>query len=573
MESFTKIENNNTTKNVMRAYDALNSELSSLNSKTGDWANWDESYRFVKKYNRQFINTNINEKTFLELKINLMLFFNKSGKLIFCKSVDLQKNRYISFPGSLIQRCFMNGILLNHPNEKSSLKGVILLPDSPILISSRPILTSGGKGPIAGTLIFGRYLDKAEIHQISMETHLALTIFPYGSVNLPQDLKIAKKALKGRKTIFVRPQNYDNIAGYKLVKDVYGSPALFMRIMLPRVIYKQGVATLHYLLTFLITSAIVFGFLATFILERLVLSRLSRLSYSVSSIGETGDHSSRVLVAGNDELSTLGSSINEMLQNLEVSQKELKKRKDILQIAYNKEHHIAEILQESLIHPVPDIPNVDIGIAYKTAFEASRIGGDFYDVFKIGSDKVVVVVGDVSGKGIEAAGLTETIRSSVRTLAYLNPSPSYILDRTNLSLMNQINFDQFITSLILIMNTRSGVVRYSNAGHEPAIICGQKVDFLNVPNGLPLGSFEQKYDELEFRIENEDTIVLYTDGLSEARFDSTLFGRNRIIETLAGFRNDDPKKIAAGLIKKASDFSNGKLKDDIAIVAFRIRKR
>lgn len=244
-------------------------------------------------------------------------------------------------------------------------------------------------------------------------------------------------------------------------------------------------------------------------------------------------------------------------------QNELKKAKDV-------SDHISEVLQESLIRPVPKIPKLKIATALESAYEAQKIGGDFYDVFELGNNLVAVLIGDVAGKGVEAAGLTETVRSSVRTLAYIEPSPSFVFSKTNQSIMRQTPPGMFVTAAFFIINTNTGRVRFSRAGHPPAILCnGVECRVIEVPLGNPLGTFTDVYEESYLKLKEKQTIILYTDGLTEAKRGPELFGEVGVLATLAKIKDKTPRKIVDGLVKAAAEFAQGKLQDDIALVAIR----
>lgn len=238
---------------------------------------------------------------------------------------------------------------------------------------------------------------------------------------------------------------------------------------------------------------------------------------------------------------------------------------------YEEERRIAEILQQSLAGPLPDIAGVDIGLVYKSAFQAERVGGDFYDVFELGDDLVAVLIGDVSGKGVRAAGLTETIRSSVRTLAYIDPSPAFVFSRLNHSLLRQLTDDTFATATLLVANKRTGEMRIANAGHPRPVVSGDECRFMKMPSGMLLGAFPEMYRESYFKIEPKQTIVLYTDGITEARRDGTMFGDVRLRRTLAAAKGLDPQTIVDQLLRAASRFARDQLSDDIALMAIRLR--
>lgn len=237
---------------------------------------------------------------------------------------------------------------------------------------------------------------------------------------------------------------------------------------------------------------------------------------------------------------------------------------------YEQEHRIAQTLQANLLRPRPDIPGLDIGIVYGSAYEAELVGGDFYDIFGVGENLVSVILGDVSGKGIKAAGLTETIRSSVRTLAYIDPSPAFVFNRLNQSLLSQLSSGYFATAILLLVDTATKEIRIASAGHPFPVICGSRCSFVDIAPGPLLGVFPASYRESYLRLGDPQSIVLYTDGLIEARRGNKLFGQNRLLKTVGANRSLEPQELADRLLEAAKDFAQGRLADDIAIVTLRL---
>jgi two-component system NtrC family sensor kinase len=153
-------------------------------------------------------------------------------------------------------------------------------------------------------------------------------------------------SLSDEEPMVVRPLSEESIAGYALLEDIYGTPGLVLRVDMPREIHRQGKASVSFFLLSLLAVGLAFGLVSLWHLEKYVLSRLTRLSRSVSDIGTRGDLSARVAVAGADELSSLAEAINGMLEKLERSEKALKgyserleemvkQRTDELQKAYD----------------------------------------------------------------------------------------------------------------------------------------------------------------------------------------------------------------------------------------------
>lgn len=319
LSSFAKLEENRTALNVERALSGLADKLAFLDATALDWSAWDDTYAFVQDGNEDYIKTNLVDGTFNHLGLNLTLFVDSAGQTVFAKAFDLQSEMEVPLPQGLQGHLSADDLLLRHSNMENNVSGLILLPGGPMLVASRPILTSEEKGPVRGTLIMGRYLDSAEIEDLAKTTHLSLTGHQFNDPQTPPDFQTAHTSLSDERSIFIQPLDRDTIAGYALINDLYGKPAFVLRVDMPRDIYAQGATTVRYFIFYYMLIGLVAGMVAVVFLDRSILSRLSRLSHNVSSIGANRDTSARVSVAGNDELSKVGNSINEMLTNLEQS--------------------------------------------------------------------------------------------------------------------------------------------------------------------------------------------------------------------------------------------------------------
>ncbi len=321
LKSFAEAEKRDTTKNVERALNAVSGDISEVETTVGDWAPWDDTYAFVEDVNETYIESNLIDDTFANLGLNLMVFTNSSGQIVFGKAFDLLNEQEVPVAQSIEEQLSPDSILVNHTDTGSIISGLVLLDEGPMLIASHPILTSGHEGPIHGALIMGRYLDSTEIEGLSESIRLSITLHRVDEPQMPPDFEVASTSLSDGEPIFVRPIDNDSIGGYALLKDIYGNPVLVLRTDMPRDIYHQGQTNLLYLLLSLFGVGLVFGLVTLLIVEKSLLSPLSRLSSSVIAIGKRGDPSARIAMSGGDELSRLGGEINGMLEALQKSKK------------------------------------------------------------------------------------------------------------------------------------------------------------------------------------------------------------------------------------------------------------
>jgi PAS domain S-box-containing protein len=238
---------------------------------------------------------------------------------------------------------------------------------------------------------------------------------------------------------------------------------------------------------------------------------------------------------------------------------------------YEQQRYIATTLQESFIHPLPQVDGLQLGLVSQTAYEPDLVGGDFADVFLMEGTLVGLLVGDVSGKGVRAAGLTETVRSTVRAFAMVDSSPGFILGKTNEVLIRDGSEGLYVTAFLLVLDAASGQTSFASAGHPAPVMAGATLcALLETQFGPPLGSFAWPYDDASGQLAPGEGLVFYSDGVTEARRDEDLFGDERLLETVCALRDRTPQELAEGVRDAAQRFAD-RLKDDLEVLVVRYR--
>jgi PAS domain S-box-containing protein len=237
---------------------------------------------------------------------------------------------------------------------------------------------------------------------------------------------------------------------------------------------------------------------------------------------------------------------------------------------YEEQRHVARTLQENLVHALPLIEGVEFGRVSRSASAPALVGGDFSDVFAIDESRVVVLIGDVAGKGLQAAGLTETVHTAVSSFALMEPSPGFVLSKTNeLLLRRPGDEDYYVTAFLAVVDRTTGDVSYSSAGHPLPARIGGSPTLIEAVQGVPLGTFPMQYPTQHMTLQEGEGLVLYTDGVTEARHDGELYGEKRLLAALAACDGCDPRTLAEKLSEDATVFA-GRLTDDLQILAFRL---
>lgn len=237
---------------------------------------------------------------------------------------------------------------------------------------------------------------------------------------------------------------------------------------------------------------------------------------------------------------------------------------------FQRERSVARKLQTALLGTEnPTMDGFEWGAVYEPADGEAEVGGDFYDLIDVGDGRFGVVVGDVSGKGAEAAAQTATVKYMLRAYATRNPSPASVLFHLNNALYKELQDDRFTTVVYALFDPAAGKGWVSLAGHPAPLVyrAGTSEVITITAPGMVLGVVEeQNFEATEFDLEDGDVFVAFSDGLLEARSGDELYGPDRIATSLAAAaRAGSPEDIARALYKEARNF--GQVADDTVVLA------
>jgi phosphoserine phosphatase RsbU/P len=318
---------------------------------------------------------------------------------------------------------------------------------------------------------------------------------------------------------------------------------------------------------------ILFSTVLSMLLSRNLSSPLLSLSVTAQKLGK-GNLDVQIAEKGPREVQELAHTFNVMTASLRDHIRNLKE--EVRQREqFESEMHIAAEIQRSIL-PASSPPSRDgLHLSARTMF-ASEVGGDFYDVLQVQGGNLAIAIGDATGKGLPAALLVSACASTLRALSDGFPSPRDLLYQTNRALARQVgSTGRFVTAFVMIIDPEKGILRYSIAGHNPPILVGKSSDrqvSLDSNLGLPLGIREDEpFDEVEVPLMAGDTILLYTDGLTEAMNESgRLYGQERLYALLSKYRNLLPEELLGAIEDDLRDYCGDvKLHDDTTIVAIR----
>ena len=279
-------------------------------------------------------------------------------------------------------------------------------------------------------------------------------------------------------------------------------------------------------------------------------------------------------IHSNDEIETLARAIEKMGIDIQVY------IKDLMRVTTEKERIGAELSVASGIQagmlpknfsPYPDHHGIQL---YASMIPAKEVGGDFYDFFWTGKNKLWLVMGDVSGKGVPAAMFMVIAKALIRNEATLEYEPSEICERVNDQLCEENEQGLFVTCWLGCVNIATGQMKFANAAHNPPVLYdGDSYKFWEQKSGIRLAAMEgSKYVQHEIQLKKGSRLFIYTDGVTEAQNkDGALFGEQLLLGALAKTAALSSKETVMLVNKEVERFAGGADQaDDITVLSFEL---
>lgn len=239
-----------------------------------------------------------------------------------------------------------------------------------------------------------------------------------------------------------------------------------------------------------------------------------------------------------------------------------------------REHALLETLQAALLPAAPpQIDGLTIGTSFHSATEMAGLGGDFYDVIDLGDEGALVLVGDVSGKGLEAAGAAAQARYAMTALVDKASDPAAFMSVANKHLLELLRRERFVASVACLIRPGAAMVTTCLAGHPaPLHLRGVVCEDVAAPHNPPLGVLaDAGYVAATTELESGDLLVVYTDGVADSRRGNRRFDSRGIGEVLTAHPGGEPAELAAQICGAAAIFHDDMLpSDDRLVLAIRI---
>lgn len=349
---------------------------------------------------------------------------------------------------------------------------------------------------------------------------------------------------------------YQFVEGYYVVAVIPQSEAVLSRNV------SVGITTAMEVLVFASLFVMIY-----ILIKKLVVDNLLRVNAALSQITD-GDLDTVVDVRSHEEFSSLSDDINATVDTLKKYIADAEARIDA-ELAF------AKAIQHSALPSVfPPYPNHREFEIHATMHTAKEVGGDFYDFYFIDEENLAFLIADVSGKGIPAAMFMMQSKTILKSLAESGMSVEQVFTHANEKLCEGNDANMFVTAWMGVLNTRTGKVLFSNAGHNPPLVkhADGSFEYLKSRAGFILAGMEGiRYRKNELQLDPGDVIYLYTDGVTEATdLDNQLYGEERLQAVLEKHKNETPQLIC-DLVKTDVDTFVGEAPqfDDITMLTLR----
>ncbi len=323
LPSFLALEMQDAEQDMERAVQAIQREIAALAQPTGDWASWDDTYRFLEDNNSEFRDSNLTRNAVLQLlRVDLIYFIDVSGNVVWSVVYDRKTGNAIRLH-ELGDKVLLPGHPLTAlPNEDSEVNGLLVTTYGPIIVVAKPSLDSNSQGPAHGTLVFGRFLDATIVRRISQQARVELAVWPLQDAGLGAEQAAVAAELGDSRESLIRADDDENRI-YQILPDIFGKPALLLQVKVPKLISAEGRAAISNARVSLVGAALLILLVLLVGLRYLVLGPIAQLIAHADVVGHRDDLSIRLNTDRRDELGALAFEFNRMVGRLADARKAL----------------------------------------------------------------------------------------------------------------------------------------------------------------------------------------------------------------------------------------------------------
>lgn len=322
VKSFEDLERSHANRSMQQVQGSLRHMVATVHGLSVDWSDWNDAYQFMIDKNPDFIASNL---SVLNLKLNLVTFFDTKGSVFYGKSVG--SSRDPQNPTSNDLRLALEAIdphwqeLIGSPGRS----GLLKVKNKLMMLSARPIRRTDLSGPSRGTLVFGKLVDAQSHIDLWEMTRIHARVSPVGDGGT-----VDSTSLDSGSEGFAIQTDAGSIKCTDVIEDIFGHPVALLTTSEPRLIMAQGRASADFAIRSLAAIAILAGALFYFVIEFGVVRRLRDTTLQLQQIGRDGSNQRRVNFSGRDELGMLAQSTNELLDRIDEQHQQILVKNDTI---------------------------------------------------------------------------------------------------------------------------------------------------------------------------------------------------------------------------------------------------
>lgn len=315
--SFVALEKAEASKNLNRVMESIQREREHITLLASDWSAWEDAYEFVQNPKPEFIASNLSPESLAGIDVSLIYFYNLQGNLVWGKYYDPAKKDFAPWPDLPPQIDDVFRPLVTHKDPEDAHSVLIMSSTGPLMLTARPIVHTGFKGPIQGTLMIGRLLDGALIRKLAEQNHVTFqTLVAKSDGSFADSYRSIIAKLPSDASDFWREENGNLLVGYAALYDHRRQPGLLVRVETPKEISQKGRSAYWETLVSNLVQGIVMLAILLVTIHRLVIRPLNKLNARVANVATNGDLTCRTGLNDSSEIGLLAKQFDTMIAGL-----------------------------------------------------------------------------------------------------------------------------------------------------------------------------------------------------------------------------------------------------------------
>ncbi len=309
--AFDRLEIDDATRNLIRAERAIRSDVNVLDTTVRDWSSWDDTYAFARGENPDYVRSNLDLLSLTKLNLSLLLIFDSEGREVWGQVLQDDGTMSPAVLGVLDAAAPQDMPRIQHTRLDGFTRGLLRTNLGPMLFSSRPILTSQDRGPIAGTLIMGQFLNSNRMERLRERTEVEMS-WRLVTPDQANELPIALALNAERQESMEHLATPDSITSFGVMNDLYDESLLILEVNTPRNLSALGSQTVNAALLFFLLAGIVVAVVTWLLLRTTIVLPLEGLAKHITRIRESGNLSQRMNSTRSDEIGALETEFDKM---------------------------------------------------------------------------------------------------------------------------------------------------------------------------------------------------------------------------------------------------------------------